>query len=127
MSLCNFKLLFNGEKVMTCLPAQDDTLVCKKSRNRFPIDADDWKPFNNKVYKIMKELDTDGYKIVVFRCARCFPLPRQGLRFPLDTSSPEDSEQRVPRLAGGYAATRRAWASSWRAKRPGLPGSGLRT
>lgn len=74
-----FKLFLKEKIVMTCLPAQDDTLVIKKSRSRFPVDANDWKPFNKKVYNIIKEFQADGYKIVVFRCARDFP-PRRGSR-----------------------------------------------
>ena len=74
---------------MTCLPAQDDTLVIKKSRSRFPVDANDWKPYNKKVYAIIKGFQADGYKVVVFRCAWHFP-PRRGSHNSvlLDTSSP---------------------------------------
>ena len=90
-SLNEFKLFHKKIKnVKTCLPAQDDTLVIKKSRSRFPVDANDWKPFNKKVYSIIKEFQADGYKIVVFRCA-CRSPPRRGSKNTvlLDTTSPD--------------------------------------
>ena len=63
---------------MACLPVQDGTLAPVKSRHLSPQDADDWMPYNDKVFSVLKKLHADGYKIVNFRCACCPSSPLQG-------------------------------------------------
>ena len=41
----------------------------QKSTLQFPRDADDWVLYNKKVPDRLKELETQGYKVVIFRFA----------------------------------------------------------
>jgi len=44
----------------------DDTIITRKSGDKFPKDSDDWILLNDKVAPKIKELYNDGYKIVIF-------------------------------------------------------------
>lgn len=44
----------------------DDTIITRKSGAKFPKNADDWIFLNEKVSPIIKNLEKEGYKIVIF-------------------------------------------------------------
>ena len=100
---------------------QDDTLVAKKSSARFAINADDWKPFNKNVYKVVKDLHAKGFKIVVFRRA-----PRTAVALCCCLAVLR-ALSTVTGNAPGCAATRRASARRLRASSRGTCGSAQRT
>jgi len=54
-----------SERHQTCL--QDGTLALQKTSLVVPKDSDDWILFNNTVPAKMKEVEEQGYKIVIFR------------------------------------------------------------
>ena len=56
----------------SCMGAQDGTLVHLKSSQdpqRGPLDAEDYKFYNDTVIQKVKELHDEGYKLVIFRRA----------------------------------------------------------
>ena len=44
----------------------DGTLICPKSKRRFPKDKNDWRFISNKVRPILNQLHNTGYTILVF-------------------------------------------------------------
>lgn len=48
---------------------QDGTLVVTSSGMAFAQSAKDWKFLNGEVADIVQQFSSDGYKIVIFRCA----------------------------------------------------------
>lgn len=44
----------------------DDTIITRKSGAKFPQNADDWIFLNEKVSPMMKDLEKEGFKIVIF-------------------------------------------------------------
>jgi bifunctional polynucleotide phosphatase/kinase len=44
----------------------DGTLANTNSGAKFPLGADDWKLYNNKVPEVVQQFSADGYKIVIF-------------------------------------------------------------
>ena len=64
---------------------QDGTLAVQKSTLQFPRDADDWVLYNKKVPEKLKELESQGYKVVIFRSVCSHPhLPKRIIVSPLD-------------------------------------------
>lgn len=55
---------------------QDGTLALQRSQNQFPKDADDWVLYNKSVPDKLKELQSEGYKLVLFRSGlhTCFKV-----------------------------------------------------
>ena len=49
------------------MTVQDGTLAVQKSTLQFPRDADDWVLYNKKVPEKLKELESQGFTVVIFR------------------------------------------------------------